>query len=149
MIRRDHAFAVAPTLPAGPPLSVIKTWRLLELLNQEILFFQLGALHLVPHPDRRHAAPGPLQLRILLRLILRRGLRSPSGTRFGNTRRSRSCGAPAIRIRVTAKPSKLALKIRTLFFDLRGQRLLQAGDVAAELRHIQLSGGAGELGFVL
>src|SRR4051812_25939764 len=35
------------------------------LLDQEIVLGQLGALHLFAHPDRQHAAAGPLEALVL------------------------------------------------------------------------------------
>ena len=46
----------------------------LRLRDQEIVLLQLGALHLLAHPDRRHAAPGPEDFRVFARAIFRRRL---------------------------------------------------------------------------
>src|SRR5437868_10881741 len=46
----------------------------LRLADQEVVLFELGALHLLAHPDRGYAAAGPKNLRILARAVFRLGL---------------------------------------------------------------------------
>src|ERR1700682_2667141 len=43
-------------------------------LDKEIVLPELGALHLVAHPDRRHAAAGPFEGLVLLAPVFRFGL---------------------------------------------------------------------------
>jgi len=45
-------------------------------LDYEVFLLELCALHLLAHPNRGHAAPGPLQALVLLALIPRLGLRT-------------------------------------------------------------------------
>src|SRR5436190_4329172 len=51
--------------------------------DQEIVLLELGALHLVAHPNRRHAAASPLQRLVLLGLIFRFWLRALAGPAVG------------------------------------------------------------------
>src|SRR4051812_43451359 len=103
-------------------------------LYQEVVLFELGALHLFAHPHRRHAPAGPLQRFVLFGLIFRLWLRAFAGSAVaggdGLNRRRRLLRHVATELR------QLAFEIGALLTDLPGQHALQVVDVCAELSDI-------------
>src|SRR3954463_7604339 len=95
-------------------------------LYQEVVLFELGALHLFAHPHRRHAPTGPLQRLVLFGLIFRLWLRAFAGSAvagcdgFDGRRRL---------LRPVAELRQLGLEVGALLSDLPGQHSLQVVDV--------------------
>src|SRR3954470_25003459 len=110
-----------------------------ELLDQEILFLELGALHLIAHPRWRHATARPLQGLVLLGLIFRLWFGAAASFALarcdGLNRPRRLLG------HVAAKLGQLTLEIRALLSDLPGQHALQVIDVCPELSDVHRGEG--------
>jgi len=104
------------------------------LLDQEIVFLELGALHFIAHPDRRHTATSPLERLVFLRLILWLWFCAPA-LPAAAWRDGSSGGARLLRD-VAPELRKLALQVSALRANLFGQGALKVFDMSPKLRDI-------------
>src|SRR5689334_17402409 len=111
-------------------------------LDQEIVLLELGALHFLAHPDRRHAAAGPKHLRILARTVFRRRLLARTLSFRAGTAAARRAAA-LLRRANAGQFRQLFLEISALLAYLFAQRALKLFDVLAELPDIHFIGGFG------